>query len=69
MEKYRGYATEKSHGESEISFVLVTPKKVSIDMADVGKLIEIEGKPYQVTICHDLDEYKNEYEVTRKEDG
>lgn len=69
VEKYRGYATEKSHGESEISFVLVTPKRVSIDMADVGKLIEIDGKPYQVTICHDLDEYKNEYEVTRKEDG
>ena len=69
VEKYMGYTAEKSHGESEISFVLVTPKQVSLDYTDVGKLVEIGGKPYHVLICHELDEYKNEYEVTRKEDG
>lgn len=66
VEKYMGYMAEKSHGESEIDFVLVTPKDVK---TDVGKIVEISGKPFKVIACHDLDEYKNEYEIVRKEDG
>ena len=48
-----------------VTLVLVTPKQVQVD---AGKLIEVQGKPYKVAVCHMLDEYKNEYEIIRTED-
>ena len=65
VEKYLRSNTETGHDEGEITLVLVTPKQVQVD---AGKLIEVQGKPYKVTACHMLDEYKNEYEIIRTED-
>lgn len=65
VEKYLRSNTETGHDEGEVTLVLVTPKQVQVD---AGKLIEVQGKPYKVTVCHMLDEYKNEYEIIRTED-
>ena len=65
VEKYLRSNTETGHDEGEVTLVLVTPKQVQVD---AGKLIEVQGKPYKVAVCHMLDEYKNEYEIIRTED-
>lgn len=65
VEKYLRSNIETGHDEGEVTLVLVTPKQVQVD---AGKLIEVQGKPYKVAVCHMLDEYKNEYEIIRTED-
>ena len=65
VEKYLRSNTETGHDEGEVTLVLVTPKQVQVD---AGKLIEVQGNPYKVAVCHMLDEYKNEYEIIRTED-
>lgn len=65
VEKYMGYKQEKPQAVSEIQYVLVTPKIIKLELAD---LIEIEGETYNVQIVHTLDEYKNEYEIMKKSD-
>lgn len=65
VEKYLRSNTETGHDEGELTLVLVTPKQVQVD---AGKLIDVQGKPYKVAVCHMLDEYKNEYEIIRTED-
>ena len=66
VEKYLRSSVEKGHEEGEIALVLVAPKQVE---ADPGKIIKIQGKTYKVSVCHMLDEYKNEYEIYRKDDA
>lgn len=65
VEKYMGYSQEKPQAVSEMQYVLVTPKAISLALAD---LVEIDGVTYNVQIAHTLDEYKNEYEIVVKKD-
>lgn len=66
VEKYMGYAQQKPQAVSEMTYVLVTPKAITLDLAD---LVEIEGITYNVQVLHTLDQYKNEYEITVKKDA
>lgn len=50
----------------ETAYVLVTPKAV---LLKPGEVVKIGGDAYMVAVRHVLDEYKNEYEVIRKEDA
>lgn len=64
-EKYLGSAEEKARYEQTLRYVLVAPKAVELHE---GELVEADTKKYRVMLCHDLDEYKNEYEIERAED-
>lgn len=64
-EKYVGFSQGEPMARTETTYVLVTPKLIVLTESD---LVEIGGKKYAVRICHLLDEYKNEYELTRKAD-
>lgn len=61
VEKYLGYQQQKPQAMNEITYVLVTPKIIQLE---VGDLVEIGEDTYNVQIVHELDEYKNEYEIT-----
>jgi hypothetical protein len=65
VEKYMGYSQEKPQAVTDMQYVLVTPKVISLEIAD---LIKIDGVTYNVQIAHTLDEYKNEYEIVVKKD-
>lgn len=65
-EKYLGFAQNIPMAQTQTTFVLVTPKAVSLKIAD---LVDMGGARYAVQVCHTLDEYKNEYEITRKDDA
>lgn len=64
-EKYLGFAQKEVSGETETTYVLVTPKAITLKPGD---LVQIGEVFYSVKIVHNLDEYKNEYEIHRKED-
>lgn len=64
-EKYLGSREETSHMENETRLVAVTPKAAAYQ---VGDLFEISGKRYRVMVVHDLEDWKNEYEIQRVED-
>lgn len=59
-ERYMGYRQEKPQAVNETSYILVTPKVINLQIAD---LVKIGEDTYNVQIIHDLDEYKNEYEI------
>ena len=67
-EKYIGYDREETHGEITRTMVLVTPKAVELDEGDVVTVAGSGAGRYHVTAVHLLDTYKNEYEMTRRED-
>lgn len=46
-------------------YVLVMPKVITLDP---GSWVICGGRYYRVLVPHELDEYKNEYEIRRKED-
>ncbi|MEG2177206.1 MAG: hypothetical protein RRY97_10060, partial [Oscillibacter sp.] len=46
-------------------FVLVTPKGIVLAP---GSWVEADGKIYMVLTAHELDPWKNEYEIRRRED-
>ena len=48
------------------ALVLVTPKVIGLR---VGEVVRMGGDAYRVQTVHDLDPYKNEYEVLREEDA
>lgn len=48
------------------ALVLVTPKAIGLR---VGEVVRMGGEAYRVQTVHDLDPYKNEYEVLREEDA
>jgi hypothetical protein len=60
VEKYLGYRQEKPHAVNDITYVMVTPKIIVLKTAD---LVKIGDDTYNVQIVHNLDEYKNEYEI------
>lgn len=72
-EAFPGVLTEKhiTHQQLEpmatnaICYVLVTPKAVVLRP---GKLVEVAGTVYHILLRHELDPYKNEYEIMRTVD-
>lgn len=64
-EKYMGHEQLDPHAEVTGDFVLVTPKKVSLAP---GSWVTVNGAYFLVRVPHELDPFKNEYEVRRKED-
>ena len=68
-EKYAKYEREETHAENDTGYVLVVPKAVSLK---AGDLVTVQDGParamYAVTICHVLDQFKNEYEIARRGD-
>ena len=68
-EKYARYEREETHAEGETSYVLVTPKAITLKAGDLVTVQEGPGKDvYHVTVCHVLDPYKNEYEIACRGD-
>ena len=68
-EKYAKYEREETHAENDTGYVLVVPKVISLK---AGDLVTVQDGPakavYAVTICHVLDQFKNEYEIARRGD-
>lgn len=64
-EKYMGYTQERPQSSTTVTYVLVTPKVIELAP---NSLVEAGGKDYAVQVCHTLDQWKNEYEIQRKED-
>lgn len=71
--KFPGVLTEKYIGHEQLDplavvtrdYVLVVPKPVTLSP---GSWVICAGEYYRVLVPHELDEYKNEYEIRRKED-
>lgn len=64
-EKYMGHVQNEPMTTKEIRYVLVTPKPIKLNC---GELVTIDNLTYYVLITHELDEYKNEYEIMYKGD-
>lgn len=64
-EKYVGHDQEDPHAVVTTDYVLVVPKAITLAP---GSWVICAGKYYRVLVPHELDEFKNEYEVRRKED-
>lgn len=64
-EKYVRFEQKEPMAQTETALVLVTPKEIRLEPSD---LVESGGVKYAIQACHTLDEYKNEYEIYRKED-
>lgn len=68
-EKYARYEREETHAENDTSYVLVTPKPVELKAGDLVTVGDGPAKAvYNVTVCHVLDEWKNEYEIVWRRD-
>lgn len=66
-EKYMGFSRSEPQDSIEETVILVTPKSVKLRMGDIADIEEM-GQ-YHVTVLHTTDEYKNEYEARRKNEG
>ena len=64
-EKYIGHEQLDPHAEVTGDFVLVTPKEVCLKP---GSWVSVSGAYFLVRAPHELDPYKNEYEIRRKGD-
>lgn len=64
-EKYLGFEQQNPMGRLTTTFVLVTPKIIALEDRD---LVTIGDDTFDVQVAHCLDEYKNEYEIIRRED-
>ena len=64
-EKYAGHEQMDPQAEVTGDFVLVTPKAVALSP---GSWVTVDGSYFLVRTPHELDEFKNEYEIRRKED-
>lgn len=67
-EKYLGYAQERPMAESTVTYVLVTPKVITLRPSDLVSNLDTAPGTYVVTCCHTIDPWKNEYEITRREE-
>lgn len=64
-EKYAKYQREETHAEHETGYVLVVPKSIQLKAGDLVTVRSgLASAVYNVQICHVLDPYKNEYEIT-----
>ena len=61
-EKWKGYAVDAVKSTNEDRIVMVTPKSVTVA---VNEILTIRGGYWYVEIQHELDEFKNEYEIVR----
>ena len=50
---------------NELGLVLVTPKAVKLRP---GCLVEVRRSAWEVLVPHELDEFKNEYEIGKRAD-
>lgn len=64
-EKYIRHEQMEPLAVNTTSFVLVTPKVIDLEE---GRLVDVDGVPYEVQMAHRLDRYKNEFEIVRKAD-
>ncbi|MGO5023907.1 hypothetical protein ACTQ4E_12560 [Lawsonibacter sp. LCP25S3_G6] len=64
-EKYMKFQQENPYSTNTITYVLVTPKAVTLQR---GGVVSVNGTDYAVQLAHVLDPYKNEYEICRTED-
>lgn len=64
-EKYARHAQEWPMSLNELELVLVVPKAIAIRP---GRLVEARGAAWEVLVPHELDPYKNEYEIGRTVD-
>lgn len=64
-EKYVRFEQADPYDVNDVSYVLVTPKAVSLTP---GCLLEAGGQRWAVRTAHVLDPWKNEYELERKGD-
>ena len=64
-EKYVGHEQLDPHAEVTGDLVLVTPKAVALKP---GSWVIVGDRYFLVRVPHELDPFKNEYEVRRKED-
>lgn len=60
------YTTDDMRANERVVIVLVCPKEVVLEFAD---LIQVSDEYYKVTACHFVDAYKNEYEIMKDGDG
>lgn len=65
-EKWAGYSADAAKSTSEDRLVMTTPKA---ERAAVNDVLTIDGEYWYVELAHELDEYKNEYEIVRKRDN
>lgn len=71
---FPGFLSEKSvllqeeagHNETQDTFVLTAPKQVQ---ADEGKLVRIQDVWYEITGCHRLGDWWDDYEIRRRRDN
>lgn len=64
-EKYARHEQEWPMSVNELGLVLVTPKAITLPP---GYLVEARNSAWEVLVPHELDEYKNEYEIGRRVD-
>lgn len=64
-EKYVRHSQEWPMSYNDISLVLVVPKKVKLRP---GCLVAVKDSLWEILIPHELDPYKNEYEIGRRVD-
>lgn len=64
-EKYVRHEQEWPMSVNELGLVLVTPKAITLRP---GCLVEVRGAAWEVLAPHELDPYKNEYEIGRRVD-
>lgn len=63
-EKYVRYAQEEPMAAHSVTYVLVTPKAITLEPSDLVSNSDTAKGVYVVGACHTVDPYKNEYEIT-----
>lgn len=64
-EKYARHEQEWPMSVNQLGLVLVVPKAITLEP---GRLVKARGALWEVLVPHELDEYKNEYEIGRTVD-
>lgn len=62
-EKYLTHSQEWPMSVNDLELVLVVPKAITLRP---GRLVECLGAAWEVLVPHELDEFKNEYEIGRR---
>jgi len=62
-EKYLAHQQEWPMSVNDLELVLVAPKPIRLQP---GRLVACQGAAWEVLVAHELDKYKNEYEIGRR---
>lgn len=65
-EKYQGFEQNKPMVQTTVTYALIVPKSIQLD---VNQIVTIDELEYTVQIRHLLDEFLNEYEIYREDDN